>query len=263
MVRIALTRAVSPAIVHCELTHLERTPIDVDVARRQHEAYEQALAGAGYVVTRLPASDDMPDSVFIEDTAIVLDDIAVITRPGAASRRRELAAVEAALAAWRPIARIDAPGTVDGGDVLTVGRQLFVGQSSRTNREGIAQLHDIVQRHGYEVVAVDVTGCLHLKSAVTAAGPEAVLLNPAWVAKTPFARFDIITVHPDEPAAANLVSAGRTLIYPTAFPRTQERLEQRGYAVTTVDVSELAKAEGAVTCCSLLFKAPEARTELT
>ena len=255
---MATTRDISPAIQNCELTHVPRTPIDLDRARAQHAEYEWALVEAGCTVRRLHATEDMADSVFIEDIAVVLDDVAVVTRPGAQSRRAEVPVVMDSLVRvqglnFRPLVMIDEPGTVDGGDVLTVDRQVFVGKSRRTNPAGIDQLRMILGRAGYSVVAVPISGCLHLKSAVTLVAPDTLLINRKWVPPDAFSGFDLIDVDPDEVYAANALMVGDRVIYPTSFPRTRERLEQRGIRVRAVDVSELQKAEGAVTCCSLVF----------
>ena len=250
---IAITRNVSPAITRCELTHLQRQAIDVAVAARQHEAYERCLTGLGCRVLSLPAEPGLPDSVFIEDTAVVLDQLAVVTRPGAASRRAETPAVARVLAEYRPVAAIRAPGTLDGGDVLRVGPRVFVGLSARSSEDGIQQLRALVSPHGYGVEALPVTGCLHLKSAVTQVAPEVVLLNPEWVDPAAFDRYGRIEVDPSEPYAANALLIGDAVLYPTAFPRTAARLERAGIRLAPVDVSELAKAEGAVTCCSLIL----------
>ncbi len=251
---IAFTRDVSPTIVDCELTHLARSPISVDVARAQHHAYERLLASLGCDVRRVAPAPAHPDAVFIEDTAVVFDEIAVITRPGAASRRDETLAVEAVLAALRPVAHIVAPGTLDGGDVLTVGRRVYVGRTDRTNDEAISQLRSMLAPHGYEVKGVDVTGCLHLKTAVTAVDDATVLLNPEWVSPAAFAHCRVMEVDPSEPMAANVLRVGDQLVYGASYPRTQARLEQLGHVLHTVDASELAKAEGAVTCCSLVMR---------
>lgn len=251
---IAFTREVSPTIGLCELTHMERTPIDLGAARAQHRAYEQLLASLGCDVRRVTPAPAHSDAVFIEDTAVVFDEIAVITRPGAASRRDECPAVEAVLAALRPVARIVAPGTLDGGDVLTVGRFVFVGRTARSNDAGISQLRAILEPFGYVVHGIDVTGCLHLKTAVTAVDGATVLLNPGWVDPMVFARFRVVEVDPSEPMAANVLRIGDQLVYGASYPRTRARLEQLGYALHTVDASELAKAEGAVTCCSLVVR---------
>jgi dimethylargininase len=257
--RVALTRPVSPAIARCELTHLDRQPIALEIARAQHAAYEGALAEAGCRVERLETGRDMPDSVFIEDTAIVFDEIAMITRPGAASRRVETAGVAAALGRYRPLHAIAAPGTMDGGDVLVVGRHVFVGRSRRTTEAAIAALGRAIAPFAYDVTPVDVHGCLHLKSAVTRVAEDVLLMNRAWLPAAPFARFDAVDVDPSEPAAANGLLVGGRVIYPAAFPRTRERLARRGITTVAVEMSELAKAEGAVTCCCLLFAAGEVR----
>jgi dimethylargininase len=251
---IALTRAVSPAITGCELTYLPRVAIDVRKVSAQHAEYERVLQDLGCTVRRLEAAPDMPDSVFIEDIAVVLDEIAILTRPGAESRRAESAAVAEALDSYRPLARIEPPGTMDGGDVLVVGRSVFVGCSSRTNMAGIDQLRHFVTPLGYALQPVSVRGCLHLKSAVTAASDETLLMNPAWARPEEFRGFSLIDVDPGEACGANIVRVMSRLLCSAAFPRTHERLERRGFEVTAVDVSEIAKAEGAVTCCSLLFK---------
>lgn len=252
---IALTRDVSPRILECELTHVGRTPIDVATARLQHAGYERLLGVLGCDVRRIAPAPEHPDGVFVEDAAVVVDEVAVITRPGAASRRGETAGVEAALAGLRPIARIEAPGTLDGGDVLVVGRRVFVGRTARTNDEGIAQLGALLAPHGYTVAGVPVTGCLHLKTAVTALDDATVLMNPAWVDPAAFAPLAAIAVDPEEPMAANVLRIGDALLYAEAYPRTRAALEARGHRLHLVDASELAKAEGAVTCCSLILRA--------
>jgi len=251
---LAITRDVSPSIVNCELTHLSREPIDIDKARAQHAHYEHELGRLGCMVTRLPADASMPDSVFIEDIAIVFDEIAVITRPGAASRRPEIAAVTKKLSQLRPIVQIVAPGTIDGGDVLVVGRSIFVGRTLRTNDAGIGQLRAAVASYGYTVVPATVRGCLHLKSAITALDDQMLLANRRWIDEEEFNRFELLDVDEAESMGANIVRVGTAHLYASTFPRTLERLERRGYAVTTVDVSEIAKAEGAVTCCSLICR---------
>jgi dimethylargininase len=252
---MAITREVSPALERCELTHLARTTIDVALARAQHDAYERRLAEAGCQVERLPAADDMPDSVFIEDAAVVLDDLAIVTRPGAESRRAETAAVADALRRFRTLRSIEAPATVDGGDVLVAGRCVFVGRSGRTNDAGVEQMRQILGPYGFIVRGVEVGGCLHLKSAVTALGPDRLLINPDWVDAGAFDGFALVSVDPAEPFGANVLRIGDTIIYSDAFPKTRSRLERCGLRVMTVDVSETAKAEGGVTCCSLVFDA--------
>jgi dimethylargininase len=251
---LALTRSVPPSIVDCELTHLAREPIDVERATKQHRAYERALASLGCEVRHLPDEPELPDSVFVEDTAVIVDELAVITRPGAASRRAETFSVAQALRAYRKLAFIDDPGTLDGGDVLRLGNQLFVGISERTNSGGIAQLRSHLAPFGYTVSAVVMHDCLHLKTAVTAVSDSIVLINRAWADFPP--RFEHIDVDPAEPFAANALLTPNGVLMPSAFPRTIARVRERGINVRTVDASELAKAEGGVTCCSLLLNVP-------
>ena len=250
---IALTRAVSDAINSCERTHVAREPIDIDRARAQHAAYEAALEGAGCTVVRVEAAPDLPDAVFVEDAAVVVDEVAIITRPGAPSRRPETAGVAAVLGRYRELRYIDPPGTIDGGDVLLAGRRVFIGRSSRTNDAAIAQVRDALVPFGYTVRAVDVNAALHLKSAVTVIGDDQLLINSSWVPRQVFDGFNLVDIDTTEPHAANAVRIGDSLIYPSAFPRTRARLDQFGAHVRVVDVSELAKAEGAVTCCSLIL----------
>jgi dimethylargininase len=232
---------------------LERAQIDVARARAQHSAYERALTELGCRIERLPAAHDLPDAVFVEDAAIVLDELALMTRPGASSRRPELPSVARALARHRGLAAIEAPGTLDGGDVLRVGRTIYVGFSQRSNQAAVDQMSTLLSPLGYRVLSVAVTGCLHLKSAVTQVAPETLLIHRAWLDAERFACWSLIDVDPDEPYAANALRIGDAVVYASAYPRTQARLEARGIAVHAVDVSELAKAEGAVTCCSLLL----------
>ena len=250
---IAITRDVSPSLAACELTHIARTPIDAALAATQHRAYQRALASLGCRVLALEAQPTLPDAVFVEDIAVVLDEVAVMTRPGAESRRREGASVAELLGRYRPLRAIEGPGTLDGGDVLRVGRTLYVGQSQRSDAAGIAQLRAVLAEFGYTVRAVPIRGCLHLKSAVTALSDGTVLMQPAWVERACFDGVRIIEVDPAEEHAANVVWIGGHVLMPACFPRTRQRLVDSGIAVSTVDVSELQKAEGAVTCCSLLL----------
>jgi dimethylargininase len=249
----AITRAVSPGIVHCELTFVARQPIDLAKAEEQHRAYQELLEKCGVRVITLPAEPALPDSMFVEDTAIVLDELAIILPLGTETRRGEAASIAQALAKFRKLACVDLPGTVEGGDVLRVGRRLFAGVSSRTNAEGIRQLASILAPYGYDVVSVAVTGCLHLKSAVTYIGRNTLLANRGWFDMKPFSGFEWIDVAPEEPHAANALMIGGTVIFPASFPRTRARLETRGFHIAPIDISELQKAESGLTCSSLLF----------
>ena len=252
---IAVTRQVSDAIVKCELTHIARQPIDLARARAQHAAYERALEEANCEIVRVAPAPELPDAVFVEDTAVVVDEVAIVARPGAASRRAETIAVADVLRRYRELKYIETPGTVDGGDVVVAGRRVFIGRSGRTNDEGIAQVRAILAPFEYDVRGVDVRGCLHLKSAATFLSENQLLVNPARISREQFDGLDLLPIDPGEPYAANILHVGDGhYIYPSAFPRTREWLERSPLIhLTVVDVSELAKAEGAVTCCSLIF----------
>lgn len=248
---LALTREISPLLPRCELTHLERQPIDPDRAAAEHDAYEAALRALGVEVVRLPPAPEHPDGVFVEDAAVVLEELAVIARPGAASRRGEVESVATALSAFRPLARVPAPATLDGGDVLVDGRTVFVGATARTNAAAHAWLGAVLGPAGYDVRVVPVTGCLHLKSAVTRPRPGTFLMNPDWV---PAAAFDgeRIEVDPAEPFAANVLAVGSTVLCADGAPGTGRRLESHGFTVEVTPLSELARAEAGVTCCSIV-----------
>jgi dimethylargininase len=249
LIRRAFTRAVSPRIAECELTHLARVPIDPARAAVQHATYEQALADAGFEIVRLPELADDPDAVFVEDTALILDEHAVITRPGAASRIAEVDSTAAGLAQHFELHRIT-HGHVDGGDVLRIGPHLYVGVSTRTDRTGIEALAAIANPLGYQVVAAEAGACLHLKTGATYAGDGVLLYNCQAIDPSQFAGVESLAVA--EPAAANCVRAGNRLILPAGNPRTADTLRKRGFDVVEVDVSELQKAEAGVTCMSLI-----------
>lgn len=250
----AITRKPTASIAACELTHLERAPIDQERVVAEHARYVQVLTELGCEVHELEAEPELPDAVFVEDAAVVLDEVAVIARPGAPSRRPETASIARALAPWRDLVHIEAPGTLDGGDVLRLGRVLYVGLSSRSNPAGLEQLAGHLAPHGYAVLGVPVRGCLHLKSAACPIGEEALLVQPDRIEVASFGDVRIVTTDPGEPGAANVVWLGGDVLYPAAFPRTASRLEAFGLRVHSLEYSELMKAEGAVTCCSLLFR---------
>jgi len=251
---IAITRAVPASIVRCELTHLQREPIDLGRARAEHARLESLLVELGLELRRLPQAPDMPDSVFVDDMAVVLDEIAVLTRSGAPSRHAELESVEELLRPLRPLSRIEAPGTMDGGDVLVLDREIVVGLTTRTNPSGVAQLRHYAAPYGYSVRTVPVRGCLHLQSAVTPVGRRSLLANPAWASPGDFPEWDVIETHASEPFGANAILVGEIVVYPEAHVRTRERLEAAGCRVRTVPAGELAKAEGGVTCCALMVR---------
>jgi dimethylargininase len=253
---VAFTRGVSPRLVDCELTHLGRQRISHDLAAAQHAAYEQAIANAGFDLVRLPDLPTHADSVFVEDTAILLGEHAIITRPGADSRRAEAESTAASLADRFTVHRITR-GRIDGGDVLRIGRTIYVGQSTRTDCAGAVALANIAARLGYEVVPVPIEGCLHLKTGATylghdETGREVVLLNREWVDPSTFGALEIVTSADREPFAANALRVGERLIVATNYPETTERLRASGFDVEEVDVSELEKAEAGLTCMSLI-----------
>ncbi len=251
---IAITRTVSPGMGNCELEYFTRQPIDIALAGRQHRRYEECLEELGARLISLSAQPDLPDSVFVEDPAVVVDEIAILARMGVESRRAEAASLAEALSPFRPLRRLQAPATLEGGDVIRVGRTLFVGLSHRTNREGLRQLAAHVEPLGYSVRPVVVTGCLHLKSACCWLGDGAMLINRARVDTAAFDQFRLLDVAPEEPWAANVLPLGGTVLCSAAFPATRAILERAAYCSRALDISELAKAEGALTCSSLIFE---------
>jgi dimethylargininase len=256
----AITRKVSPALAACELEFLPRTAIDLELANAQHAAYEAYLRECGARVISLPAEPTLPDSVFVEDPAVVLDEIGIITRTGAASRRAEAESLATALTPYRQLARIEAPGTLEGGDVLRPhplekNHTLYVGLSSRTNAEGIRQFAALLRPFGYTVIPVPVHGCLHLKSACSALDGDALLVNRVWIDPTPLSQLSLIDVDAQEPWGANVLALGGSVLMPAGFDRTREILELHGFRTRTLDISELRKAEAGVSCMSLRFEA--------
>jgi dimethylargininase len=250
----AITRAVSPALNGCELGYLPRQEIDVVKASLQHRQYEACLRDLGVTVVSLPAEPELPDSMFVEDPAVVVNEVAVMTRMGAPSRRKESESLAQALARFRPLRWMREPATLEGGDVLRVGSTLFVGLSARTNATGIAQLRAELEPFSYSVQPVEVRGCLHLKSGCSFVGNQTILANRDWVDISAFAGFDIVDVAPNEPRAANVLALGDTVVIPEAFPDTGRILERAGWRVRLLDISELMKAEAGLTCSSILLE---------
>lgn len=252
--RLAITRDVSPRFNECELTHIDRSPIDVVVAQSQHHGYVQALKELGYAVLELPAEADLPDSVFVEDTAVILPDVALITKPGADSRKPETESIAQALRPYRELVFIESPGSVDGGDVLVLGKNIYVGLSTRSNQHAIDQMNEKLGKYGYKTYDVEMHDCLHLKTAVTRVDDQTLLINRNWVDVENFEGFELIDVDTSEPFGANCLPVGDAIIFPVAFPKTSAKLIAHGYKIKPVVVDELAKAEGAVTCCSLIVE---------
>jgi dimethylargininase len=248
-------RKISRSLANCELLHIERQPFDLTQASSQHDSYVAALEAAGVQMTVLPEEPDLPDATFIEDTVILLDELAVLCRLGAASREPEAAKIAAEIASVRPVRRLHAPATIEGGDVLRIGKTLFVGLSSRTNREGVRQLEEMVLPFDYRVIPVHVHGCLHLKTGATSPSPGLLLANPDWMDCSPFRDFEILRVPPGEPWGANTLPVNETVLVSITSPRTAGLLESRGLRVQRLDISELQKAEAGLTCLSVLFTA--------
>ncbi|MEX2285089.1 MAG: arginine deiminase family protein [Gemmatimonadota bacterium] len=254
MPRIAITRQVSTSLEQCALTFLEREPIDVGLAARQHAGYEAALRESGVTVEHQNELARYPDAVFVEDTALVLDEIAVITRPGEPTRRGETEHIAPIIARYRPLATIESPAKLEGGDIVRLGKRLFVGLSSRSSQAGADQLRVIVEPFGYTVDAIHLEGALHLKSAVSALDGDTILAHPAWVDTARFGTNRVIAVAPGEPMGGNVLAIDGTVIVSDAYPRTREQIERAGFVTKAVTVTELHKAEAGVTCMSLVFK---------
>lgn len=250
---VAITRAPSPRLELGERTYVDGAPIDGALALRQHEQYQDALRRCGAGVVSLPACEDLADCVFVEDTALVVDEIAVMMSMGAVSRRGEVPTIEAALREFRTIARVTLPARIDGGDIVCSGRDVFVGLSQRTNAAGVDALRNILAPFGYAVTAVPVLHCLHLKSACSALPDGSLLVNPNLIAVSPIRGREFVSVPKAEPFAGDVLVIGERIIASDAFPETVSLLGSRGWDVIPVSVSEFAKAEGGVTCMSLVF----------
>jgi dimethylargininase len=251
---IAITREVSPEIDRCELSFLPREAIDLARAVRQHDRYCLVLESLGLHVLRLPAEPGCPDCCFVEDAAIVLDEIAILTAMGAPSRRAESKGVAAALRPYRRVIEMTLPSTLDGGDLLRVGRRLFISLSARTNADGVLFVREALGPLGYNVIPLETKGCLHLKSAVTSLGGDRVLVNAAWLDPSSLSGLEILTVPPEEPEAANVLEVRGEILVHSGFERTMRLLEAEGFRVRPLDVSEFLKAEAGLTCKSVLFR---------
>jgi dimethylargininase len=252
---IGITHVPSPRLQHGERTYVGVARVDYLLALEQHAAYCDALQACGVDVTTLDVNRNLPDCVFVEDTAIVLDELAVMMSMGAESRRGEPAGIERTLRSNRDIDRVNLPATIDGGDVVRSGRTLYVGESPRTNSAGIAALRDVVRRYGYEVTGVPVLQCLHLKTACSALPDGRLLVNREWIDVAPLPISQLLDVPATEPWAGDVLVIGDHIIASDAFPETADLLERSGFGVRPVAVSEFAKVEGGVTCLSLVFNA--------
>jgi dimethylargininase len=250
----AITHSVSPNIEGCELTFIDRAPIDFHLAASQHDRYCAFLSESGLTVEKLHGNEAYPDSCFVEDTAVVVDELAVICSMGIESRRAETRLIEQELSKYLDIARISLPAAIEGGDVLRIGKKLYVGESSRTNIQGIEELAKLLSPLGYSVISVKTKGGLHLKSACSAINEETILVNPEWVEIAVFEGLNLLYTPADEPGAANVVRAGETVGVQAGFPKTVELIKRVIERVEVIDTSELCKAEGALTCLSIIYQ---------
>jgi dimethylargininase len=249
----AIVRPPSRSLVDCELLHLARQPIHFDRALAQHHGYVKALEATGVAVTVLPAADDLPDATFVEDVLLLLDRTAILCRPGVKSREPEVERMRRELTGLPFKQEIRAPGTVDGGDVLCIGRTVFVGESTRTNSDGIRQLRSMAAPLGFTVTAVPISASLHLKTAITSPAQSLLITNPAWADLSAFRGFEILAIPSSEPWGANTLSVNGRVLVAASAPRTADLLRAKGLAVSLVDISELQKAEAGLTCLSVLY----------
>lgn len=255
----ALVRAVSPLLDQAELTFLDREPVDTDLARRQHDGYVELLRRLGLHVVHVAPAPGLPDGAFVEDAVVVVDDLAVLTRPGASSRRDEVASVaDAVVPLGLRTARIEAPGTLDGGDVLQVGTTVLVGVGTRTDRAAVEQLRALLGPLGRTVVEVPVTGCLHLKTGATALPDGTVLAVDEWLDTGVLRDLGLTVLEAPEPAGADVLLVDERVVLSAAAPATADLVRGRGFEVSTVDISELEKAEAGPTCLSVLLDVPGA-----
>ena len=248
-----LTHLPSPALQECELTFIESEPINIEKAIREHGNYCRMLADCGARIFTLDSNIALPDSVFVEDPIIVFDEVAVLTSMGVASRRKESEALERFFRRYREVKKISLPAKIEGGDVLKIGRRIYVGESPRTNKLGFQELCAILEPLGYEVTSVPVTGCLHLKTGCTALDEKTLLINPDWVDEAPFRGYRLVKTLSGEPFGANVLPLLDTICMNGAFPRTIDLVKSLGYKVVSTDITEFVKAEAGLTCMSVPF----------
>lgn len=249
----AITRKVANTINNCELTYAKRQKIDVEKAAEQHRNFEDSLRKLGAEVLSLDSDHSLPDSVFVEDTAVVTKDVAVITSMGAQSRRAEPQKTAQVLEKFRPLKYMSESVMLEGGDVVQVEDSYFVGISTRTSKEGFDHFVEILKPFGYEITLVPVKGCLHLTTGSTYIGKNTMLANPNWVDISRFKNMDVIEIDPNEPWAGNAVHLNGQVLLPASSARTAEKLYSKGFEVNLVDVSELEKAEAGLTCMCVIF----------
>jgi len=248
-----VTHLPSPALQDCELTFVESEPISYEKAVKEHNNYCKMLEECGARIVTLDDNISLPDSVFVEDPIIVFDELAVLTSMGVKSRRKESAALEMFFRQYRDVKQISLPAKIEGGDVLKIGKRIYVGESPRTNNLGFQALCNILEPLGYEVTAVSVRGCLHLKTGCTALDEKNILINPDWVDETPFRDYKLIKTLPSEPFGANVLPLHNTICMNAAFPKTIELVKALGYKVVSTDITQFTKAEAGLTCMSVPF----------
>ena len=250
---LALTQTPSLRMDLGVRTYVGRTEIDFSRALDQHAEYCRLLAGCGAAVRVLETNAHFPDGVFLEDTAVVLDEVAIVASMGTSARRGELPGIELVLREYREVERIELPALLEGGDVLRIGRKLLVGLSDRTDAAGIAALAALAGRYGYSLATAVARGCLHLKTACTALPDGRLLVNPDWLDVAALKGSEWIAVPEQEPWGANVLLIGDQVLLPAAHERTAALVAQLGFTPRSVDISEFTKAEGGVTCLSLLL----------
>ena len=249
---IAFVRRPASSLVHCEVTHVAREKIDLPSAFRQHQEYCQAIQNGGITVESLPPEESFPDGACIEDNAIILPELAVIASMGTASRQSEPALLVSVLSRHRRLVGVSPPATIEGGDVFRIGKTLYVGASSRTNRAGVNALRDVVEPLGYGVALLPIRGCLHLKTACTPLDDDTLLVNPDWLDGDALKTFRLVSIPPEEPFAANVLRLPAGILGNAAYPRTLDLIQAHGYPVTGVELTEFSKAEAGPTCLSLI-----------
>lgn len=250
---IAVTRRTGRSLEKGQVTYIDRQPIDTSLAVKQHRQYEDLLSALGLTLVSLPAEEEMPDAPFVEDVAVVVDEVALITPMGSETRKAERESVRRVLEAFREVLIMSQESRLEGGDVLRIGGALYVGLSSRTDRKGVEELRTLLGPLGYQVQPVPVERCLHLKTGCTYIGQETILINPRWIDRSHFAGMRVIEVHPEEENAANALRVSGSVLMSASAPRTLERVHAAGFTVHPVQISELEKVEAGLTCLSLLF----------
>jgi dimethylargininase len=227
--------------------------IDLEIAKMQHLKYCNTLSKLGINIIRLDTDDSLPDCCFTEDIIAIADDIAIITNPGIQSRVAETKALEKTLSVFKDVFRITSPGTIEGGDVLKIEKTIYIGISSRTNMEGIRQFTSILEPRGYWIKPVEIRNTLHLKSVCTYLGNRRIILAEGYFDINVFSGFEKIIVPREEEYCANCLFVNNRVLIPKGFPKTKALIEAKGLIVSELEMSEFRKADGAVTCLSVIF----------